>query len=321
MDRRRLAGVLLVVVSAIGFGSGALFAKPVYAAGLDWLTLLVWRFGIGAVLAWGWLLASPARRAALRGTSRRLALGALGLGAIYSLNSSTYYAALETVPASLASLIVYIYPVLVGVLTLRIGRPLSGRGPWIALGIATLGAALAVGGVDAGHLPPLGGIALAVASPIIYSGWIVLSARLGGERRDRAGDDADGGAGAAVASALMMTATGGIFLMLSIGTAHPIAPATIPSAAWPGILGIGLFSTFIAIQTFYGGARRIGAAPAALISTIEPAYTIVMAALLFGERLTPVQIAGGALIIGAVILAQTTSRSADAPVELRLADE
>jgi drug/metabolite transporter (DMT)-like permease len=211
--------------------------------------------------------------------------------------------------------------VLVGVLTLRIGRPLSGRGPWIALGIATLGAALAVGGVDAGHLPPLGGIALAVASPIIYSGWIVLSARLGGERRDRAGDDGDGGAGAAVASAFMMTATGGLFLMLALATAHPIAPAAIPSGAWPGIIGIGVFSTFIAIQTFYGGARRIGAAPAALISTIEPAYTIVMAALLFGERLTPIQLAGGGLIIGAVILAQTTSRSADAPVELRLADE
>ena len=129
MDRRRLAGVLLVVVSAIAFGSGALFAKPVYAVGLDWLTLLVWRFGIGAALAWGWLLASPARRAALRSTSRRQPLAALGLGAIYTLNSSTYFAALETVPASLASLIVYIYPVLVAVLTLRFGRPLSGRGP------------------------------------------------------------------------------------------------------------------------------------------------------------------------------------------------
>ncbi|HEX7473837.1 MAG TPA: DMT family transporter [Candidatus Limnocylindrales bacterium] len=321
MDRRRLAGVLLVVVSAIAFGSGALFAKPVYGVGLDWLTLLVWRFGIGAALAWGWLLASPARRAALRATPRRQALAALGLGAVYTLNSSTYFAALETVPASLASLIVYIYPVLVAVLTLRFGRPLAGRGPWIALGIATIGAVLAVGGVDAGHLPPLSGIALAVASPIIYSGWIVLSARLGGERRDRAGDDAHGGAGAAVASALMMTSTGVIFLGLAVVTAHPIAPAAIPSGAWPGLVGIGLVSTFIAIQTFYGGARRIGAAQAALISTIEPAYTITMAAILFGERLTPVQLVGGALIIGAVVLAQSTGRSSEHGTGLRLADE
>ena len=321
MDRRRLAGVLLVVVSAIGFGSGALFAKPVYSAGLDWLTLLVWRFGIGAALAWAWLLASPARRAALRGTSRRLALGALGLGAIYSLNSSTYYAALETVPASLASLIVYIYPVLVGVLTLRIGRPLSGRGPWIALGIATLGAALAVGGVDAGHLPPLGGIALAVASPIIYSGWIVLSARLGGERRDRAGDDGDGGAGAAVASAFMMTATW-----------WPL-PRAGPRDGPPDRAGrdpvrrvardhrdrplLDVHRDPDLLRRRAPDRRGSGRAH----QHDRAAYTIVMAALLFGERLTPVQIAGGGLIIGAVILAQTTSRAADAPVELRLADE
>ena len=321
MDRRRLAGVLLVVVSGVSFGSGALFAKPVYGVGIDWLTLLVWRFGIGATLAWAWLLASPARRAALRSTSRRQVVAGLGLGALYTLNSSTYYASLETVPASLAALIVYIYPVLVAVLTLRFGRPLSGRGPWIALGIGTIGVALAVGGVDPGHLPPLAGIALAVASPIIYSGWIILSARLGGERRDRTGGEGSEGAAAAVASALMMTATGGIFVGLAVLTAHPIAPSTIPGSAWPGIVGIGLVSTFIAIQTFYAGARRIGAAQAALISTIEPAYTITMAAILFGERLTPVQLVGGGLIIGAVVLAQSTSHSPDGGAELRLADE
>jgi drug/metabolite transporter (DMT)-like permease len=104
-------------------------------------------------------------------------------------------------------------------------------------------------------------------------------------------------------------------------TAHPIAPAAIPGGAWAGLIGIGLVSTFIAIQTFYGGARRIGAAQAALISTIEPAYTIVMAAILFGERLAPIQIVGGCLIMGAVILAQWASRSSGNRAQLRLADE
>jgi drug/metabolite transporter (DMT)-like permease len=321
MDRRRTVGVLLVVVSACGFGSGALFAKPVYATGLDWLTFLAWRFAFGAALAWAWLLGSRARRAGLRGTSRRQAIGALALGALYSLNASTYYAALETVPASLAALIVYIYPVLVAVITLRVGRPLQGRLPWIALGIATLGAALAVGGIDQKHVPPIGAILLAVASPIIYSGWIVASARLGGERRDRAGDADDSGAAPAVAGALMMTSTAAIYWILSLATDHPLSPAAIPAAAWPGLLGVGVFSTFIAIQAFYAGARRVGAAPAALISTIEPAFTITFAAILFGETLTTVQFAGAALIIGAVVLAQSAPRSEAATPQLRIADE
>ena len=321
MDRRHAVGVLLVVVSACGFGSGALFAKPVYATGLDWLTLLAWRFAIGAALAWSWLLVSATRRAALRQTTGRLAAGAVALGALYTLNSATYFAALETVPASLAALIVYIYPVLVAVLTLRIGRPLRGRRPWIALGVATIGAALAVGGIDAAHVPPTAGILLAIASPIVYSGWIVLSARLGGERRARSGDGQASGAAPAVAGALMMTTTAVILWALGIASGHTLAPGDIPSTAWPGIVGLGVVSTFIAIQTFYAGARRVGAAQAALISTIEPVYTITFAAVLFGEMLTSIQFVGAALILGAVIVAQSASSRGDELPRLRLADE
>ena len=47
MDRRRLLGVALAAASACGYGSGALFAKSVYGAGIDWLALLYWRFLIG----------------------------------------------------------------------------------------------------------------------------------------------------------------------------------------------------------------------------------------------------------------------------------
>ena len=48
----------------------ALFAKPGYAAGLDWMTLLAWRFGFAAVASWIWLLAIPANRRGLRRLSR-----------------------------------------------------------------------------------------------------------------------------------------------------------------------------------------------------------------------------------------------------------
>ena len=80
MDRRRAAGIALILVSAAGFGSGSLFAQPVYAAGVDWLVLSAWRFLFGAGLAWVWLLASPDRRRGLRALDRRAVVVALGLG-------------------------------------------------------------------------------------------------------------------------------------------------------------------------------------------------------------------------------------------------
>ena len=60
-------------------------------------------------------------------------LVAIALGALYTGNSGTYYAALETVPAALAGVLVYIYPVIVAILSCGSGRasPAVGRGsPW-----------------------------------------------------------------------------------------------------------------------------------------------------------------------------------------------
>jgi drug/metabolite transporter (DMT)-like permease len=169
MDRRRAVGVGLILASAAGFGSGSLFAQPVYAAGVDWLVLSSWRFLFGAGLAWLWLIASPTRRAGLRALDRRAIVIALGLGVLYTGNSGTYYAGLETVSPGLACLIVFMYPVLVGIASLRVGRPLAGRRPWIALGLALVGVVLTIGGIDPANAPPVSGIILVITSTLIYA--------------------------------------------------------------------------------------------------------------------------------------------------------
>ena len=84
-------------------------------------------------------------------------------------------------------------------------------------------------------------------------------------------------------------------------------------------MGIGIVSTFIAILAFYAGAHRIGAARASIVSTVEPIWTIVLASLLFGEVLTPLQLVGGAMILAGVVIAQSGGASANA-TELRIAE-
>jgi len=88
-------------------------------------------------------------------------------------------------------------------------------------------------------------------------------------------------------------------------TGASLSPAAVPTQAWLPLLGLGLVATAIAIQTFYAGVKRVGAARASLISTVEPVYTILLAMILFDERLTPVQLVGGLLVLLAVILAET----------------
>lgn len=343
----RLAGVLLVLASACGYGSGSLFAKPVYADGVDWLTLLFWRFLIAAIISWAWLLLVPGNRASFRLLTRRRVAVLIALGIFFVSNSGTYYAALETVPASLAALIVYLYPALVAVLALRFGRRLEGRRAWLALGISTAGVALAVGGIPQVGAPPLLGLALAVASPIAYAVWIVMAARLGGERPvrrqrrpgERATADSTSGTpeaslapaaavpeatmppadsaatperaratDSAPTAAVLTTTTAVTYLVGMLVTGHSVSPAAIPGSAWFGLVGIAVVSTALALQAFYAGARRVGAARASLISTVEPIYTIVLASILFHESLAPIQLLGGALIISGVLLAESGHR-------------
>ncbi len=319
MDRRRLEGIVLVVVSACAFGSGGLFAGPVYAAGVDWMTLLAWRFLFGEIILWGWVLLSAERRRTLRSVRRREVLVALGLGVVYVGNTGTYYWSLETVPVGLAALIVYVYPAVVAVLSIRWARRLPGRRPWVALAVALAGTVLAIGGIPSTEMPPLSGLVLIVASPLLYSVWIILAVRYSGEHR---GEGSDSGGSAVIAMPIMLVATAAVYWTGTLATGRPVLPWQIPTEAWPGLVGVGVVATAVAVQTFYAGARRMGAAQASLVSTIEPVWTITLAALLLGQMLAPIQLLGGALVLIGVVIAQTgppDERPVD--LELRLADE
>jgi drug/metabolite transporter (DMT)-like permease len=189
--------------------------------------------------------------------------------------------------------------------------------------------ALTLGGIPAGDAPPLWGIALAFMHPLIYSLWIIIQARLAGERPEsepaQASVTAPGegpdemlidippadaettleGPDPSPAAALMTTATAVIFALALLGTGGSLSPVDVQPDLWPPLLGLGLLATAIAIQTFYAGVRRVGGARAALISTIEPVYAVVLAVILFGEHLAPMQVVGGAMVIFGVILAET----------------
>jgi drug/metabolite transporter (DMT)-like permease len=350
-------GILLVLLSAAAFGSGALFVQPLYAAGMEPLAVLFWRFTTAALFAWGFLLLASGRRRSLRALTRRRVVVLLLLGTLYVGNSYAFVAALQVVSISLTSIIAYLYPAIVAVLATRFVRRLEGRRAWLALGISIVGIVLTVGGIPAGELPPTWGLALAFVNPVIYATWIVLQARLAGERPTRPASAhsslASGGLAAhsslapgglaapsglarpgvgmtrtaadseaipippgeaemvtaspdpSPAVALMTTATALAYALLLLASGGSTSPLDVPDGTWPALLGLGLLATAVAIGAFYAGVRRVGGARASLISTVEPVYTVALAMILFGEQLTGMQLAGGALVIGAVILAET----------------
>ncbi|HPC06452.1 MAG TPA: DMT family transporter, partial [Anaerolineaceae bacterium] len=88
----------------------------------------------------------------------------------------------------------------------------------------------------------------------------------------------------------------------------------LPSTAggWWAILGIAVLCTVVAITTFMAGIERIGPTNAATVSTLEPVVAVGLAGLLLNESLSPLKLAGGALILAAVVILTRAGQRADA---------
>jgi drug/metabolite transporter (DMT)-like permease len=74
------------------------------------------------------------------------------------------------------------------------------------------------------------------------------------------------------------------------------------TAGWLAVVAIALVSTVAAITLYFAGLERIGPTRASTLSTVEPLVTVTLAAIVLGETIAPVQLAGGALILAAVIV-------------------
>jgi drug/metabolite transporter (DMT)-like permease len=283
------AGTGMVLGSATAFGTLAIFAKLGYASGLGTEQTLAFRFLLAAIGMVALALALGQNPLRLQ---RKPLLMLFGLGAIvYTGQSLTYFVALRSLPASLVVLIAYIYPSLVVVAAwLFLHRAISA---WhgVALAMSFAGVALLVGGAQF-HLSwalvwPL---VLAVASPMIYTGYILIGERVMVS------------VPAVAASAVIMSGAALAFCLLAALNHELALPRN--SGGWAVAVGIALIPTMIAISLFLAGLPRIGAARAALLSTWEPVVTVSLAVIVLGDRLSLVQLLGGVLVIVAVIVVQ-----------------
>lgn len=319
MDRRRIVGIALGALAGAAYGTGPLFFKGyVRPAGVDWIAMLVWRFFFATLVSWAWLLAQPRARAALRDLDRRTVARLLFTGAFFIVNASVYYAAIERIDISLVALLMSAYPALVAVLSLRLGYKFEGRLAWGSLAIVILGTVLTVGGIKPDT--DQGGILLALLSPVAYAVYILLTAWMAGERPGQTADMRSRGRGAEVsppvAGAVMMTGTWFATLAVGLVAREPLLPTEVPAAAWPGLVGIGIFAAAVAIQAFYASAARIGAAQASLMATVEPVVVILLGITFLNETLSPIRVLGAAVVLGGVILAQVATPSESRPIVL-----
>jgi drug/metabolite transporter (DMT)-like permease len=298
----RSSGTLLCVGSGAAFGSMAIFGKLAYGEGATVGTLLAVRFALAATVFWTLLLAGGGRRE-VRALARRdvgvgLALGACG----YALQAGCYFAALQRIDASLLSLLLYTFPAMVAGAGAALGRERLDGHRLTALGLALGGLVLVVAGAGAGALDPLG-TALGFGAAVVYTTYVLVSDGIVGRLAPR------------VLAALVCT---GAAATLTVGSAllGELRPGVLTLGGWGWLGCLALVSTVASISLFFAGLQRVGPTTASILATVEPLVTVLLAFLVFAETLGLLQLVGGGLVLGAVLVLHVRPRLAATPAAI-----
>ncbi|HVZ77699.1 MAG TPA: DMT family transporter [Gemmatimonadaceae bacterium] len=281
--------MLLIVLSASGFGAVPIFASMATSAGARLLNVLAWRYAIGALL----LMVAAGGMRMLRVPARQL-FGVLVLaGGAQAFIAFTSLSALDYMPAAPLSFLFYTYPAWVAVLAAVRGSERLTRPRLLALGLSLAGIAIMVGAPAARGLQPTG-VALALVSAFAYALYIPL---IGWYQQQIA----------ETAVAVYAALGAGVFLF-GIDVITGGISAHMNLAAWEAVLALAVWSTVVAFLAFLRGLRTLGPVRTAIVSTIEPFWTAMLGALLLGQPASSSTIEGGTLIAAAVILLQWQAR-------------
>jgi len=282
-------GVLLALLSATSFSTLGIFAKLIYAEGFSTSQTLAWRFTGAAAFLWVWILVSERRPPPLRPNLPVLVLGLFG----FAPQAGLYFVTLRFLDAGITSLLLYLYPSFVVLLSAAFLRRKPSGVQLAALALSLTGCVATF--FRAGRYPAVG-VGFGILVALTYAAYLVVGERVLRGRKP------------VHSTAFIMSAAAAAYWSLTAISGTFRAPAS-PSSVL-GLVGISVVATVIPIVTLFGAMQRIGASNTSLVSTVEPLMAVLMSAVILGERFGFQQVAGGVLIVGAVLLIQAAARRA-----------
>jgi drug/metabolite transporter (DMT)-like permease len=275
---------------------------------MDYESVATFRALLAMPLFWAWalLVSQPLRRAALHPKAVAVAACAGFVG--YYLGALANFYALTLIGAALERVILFSYPAFVLVGRWLVDKRRPNLRAVIATLIAWLGVFFAIGGVDRELLAANWQGALWV----LVSGTTLACYFLANDRVNTKVGSINSTVYAMTAACLGLTVHGFVG-----GEIHWPSDADIP---WL-MAGLILAATVTPLFLIGEGIRLLGAERAAIITTVGPLSTIVLAWWFLGERLTLQQGAGAILVIGGIVVlelgrtrAAALARRVDGPV-------
>lgn len=284
--RPDFGGYLLVILAAFCYSTLGVFAKIALREGMDVGSLLMTRFIMAAALLWGLVMASPRlRRNALAPSGRRRWLFLWGLIGLAG-QAALFFGALRHIPASLAEVLLYTCPAFLAIILWVKARRRPRAAILVAIALALFGTWLVA--APAGGSAPAIGIALGLGSGLWFASFVLALER------------ASAGVQPIVSTTFVVTGAAAAYVLvvpLAFGFTPP--PTRL---AWGAVLGMVISATILGFTFFVVGLRRTGSQVASVLSTFEPVGTLLLAAVVLGERFAAGQWIGTAFVLGAAFV-------------------
>jgi drug/metabolite transporter (DMT)-like permease len=302
LDRRPVVGYTMVLVSATLFGINGPVAKVALASGLSSLRLTEARCAgafVGlTVLA---LALDPASLRVRRDEVLRLAIfGVVGVAFVQLF----YFLALHRLPVGIALLIQYIGPVLVAIWARTFGHERVRRRIWAALALSLTGLALMVQlwrGVTLDGL----GVVFALIAAVVFAFYLLIAEREVARR-----------------PAIPLLAWGFFFATVfwtvvqpwwsfpahTVGTRVSLEGnlASWHLPVWALVLWVVVLGSIVPFVLIVGALRHISATRVGIAAMLEPVVATITAWVWLKESLTAAQLAGAAVVLCGIALAQTS---------------
>lgn len=277
---QNLWGILLISVSAIGYGLQPVFGKLAYAEGMTPSTVTFGRFLLAVALFELHYLFLPKGAK----VSARELLTAAGIGVVYAAATVCYYLSLQYLSPLVFSFVYYTYPAM----TLFVGALLFGGkitiNHLISTALLVSGTALLLSGGEV--TANTQGVLWILGCALCMALFFQLQKFLPKQRCEL------------YHARIMLRVMAAVFLAWWLMEGAPNQDGGARGFWW--VLLIGLLSTYIAFTAAVMGIARLGAAHAALLSGQEPLWTALFSFVMLGLALDAGQWAGAAMMLAAI---------------------
>lgn len=287
-----------ILLSSVSFGAISVLTLLTSRAGVTLIDAMAWRYLLAIIVV---AVFGSLREIRATSTSSILKLVALGGGG-QALLTFTSLSALEFISVATLAFLFYTYPAWVALLSAITGAEKLTRWRAAALILALAGVTVMVGAPGAGTLKGKG-VALALGASFLYAAYLPVLRII---QRD------------------VPPKTATFFLVIGAAIFFVVAALLKGGLTFPAqsdarleIIILAVVSTGIAFTALIAGLSILGPVRTAIIATVEPFFTALLGALVLKDQLHLSTLAGGILIILAVLLIEwssSTRRDSLAPV-------